>query len=162
VRVSTADQKPDLQLDGLRAYAERASLEIVREYLDVAVGGRKQERWQLDALVQGARDHAFDCVLVWKFDRFARPTKHLLTALEEFDHLGIRFVSIRDRIDTTSPMGKAMFTLIGAMAERESSLISERVSAGMKAAKARGSAWDDRERRWQSWRGSRSWRKRRS
>ncbi len=70
--------------------------------------------------MQAARDHAFDCVLVWKFDRFARSTKHLLTALEEFDHLGVRFVSIQDQIDTTSPMGKAMFTLIGAMAELES------------------------------------------
>ena len=138
LRVSTADQKPDLQFDGLRAYAERAGLDIVREYLDVAVSGRKQGRPQLDALMQAARDYAFDCVLVWKFDRFARSTKHLLTALEEFDHLGIRFVSIQDQIDTTSPMGKAMFTLIGAMAELESSLISERVTAGMKAAKARG------------------------
>jgi DNA invertase Pin-like site-specific DNA recombinase len=138
LRVSTADQKPDLQFDGLRAYAARAGLEIVQEFLDVAVSGRKQGRPQLDALMQAARDYAFDCVLVWKFDRFARSTKHLLTALEEFDHLGIRFVSIQDQIDTTSPMGKAMFTLIGAMAELESSLISERVSAGMKAAKARG------------------------
>jgi DNA invertase Pin-like site-specific DNA recombinase len=140
LRVSTADQKPDLQFDNLRAYAERAGLEIVREYLDVAVSGRKQGRPQLDALMRDARDHAFDCVLVWKFDRFARSTKHLLLALEEFDHLGIRFVSVQDQIDTTSPMGKAMFTLIGAMAELESSLISERVTAGMKAAKARGKA----------------------
>jgi DNA invertase Pin-like site-specific DNA recombinase len=138
MRVSTAEQKPDLQLDDLHAYAERAGLEVVREYLDMAVSGRKQGRPQLDALMRAAGDHAFDCVLVWKFDRFARSTKHLLMALEEFDHLGIRFVSIRDRIDTTSPMGKAMFTLIGAMAELESSLISERVTAGMKAAKARG------------------------
>jgi DNA invertase Pin-like site-specific DNA recombinase len=106
--------------------------------LDVAVSGRRQGRPQLDVLMQDARDHAFDCVLVWKFDRFARSTKHLLTALEEFNHLGIRFVSVQDRIDTTSPMGKAMFTLIGAMAELESSLISERVSAGIKAARARG------------------------
>jgi len=104
----------------------------------VAVSGRRQGRPQLDALMKDARGHAFDCVLVWKFDRFARSTKHLLTALEEFDHLGIRFVSIQDQIDTTSPMGKAMFTLIGAMAELESSLISERVSAGMRAAQARG------------------------
>jgi len=138
LRVSTADQKPDLQFDDLRAYAERAGLDIVHEYLDVAVSGRKQGRPQLDALMQAARNYAFDSVLVWKFDRFARSTKHLLTALEEFDHLGIRFVSIQDQIDTTSPMGKAMFTLIGAMAELESSLISERVTAGMKAAKARG------------------------
>ncbi len=138
LRVSTADQKPDLQFDGLRAYAERAELKIVREYLDVAVSGRKQGRPKLDVLMRDARDRAFDCVLVWKFDRFARSTKHLLSALEEFNHLGIRFVSVQDQIDTTSPMGKAMFTLIGAMAELESSLISERVSAGMKAAKAHG------------------------
>lgn len=138
LRVSTADQKPDLQFDDLRAYAERAGLDIVREYLDVAVSGRKQGRPQLDALMQAARDYTFQCVLVWKFDRFARSTQHLLAALEEFNHLGIRFVSIQDQIDTTSPMGKAMFTLIGAMAELESSLISERVTAGMKAAKARG------------------------
>jgi DNA invertase Pin-like site-specific DNA recombinase len=138
LRVSTADQKPDLQCNGLRAYATRAGLAIVREYLDVAVSGRKQGRPQLDALMQAARNHEFDCVLVWKFDRFARSTKHLLTALEEFDYLGIRFVSIQDQIDTTSPIGKAMFTLIGAMAELESSLISERVTAGMQAAKLRG------------------------
>jgi DNA invertase Pin-like site-specific DNA recombinase len=138
LRVSTADQKPDLQFDNLRSYAERAGLVIVREYLDMAVSGRKQGRPQLDALMKDARDYAFDCVLVWKFDRFARSTKHLLISLEEFDYLGIRFVSIQDQIDTTSPMGKAMFTLIGAMAELESSLISERVTAGMKAAKARG------------------------
>ena len=138
LRVSTADQKPDLQFDDLRAYAERAGLDIVQEYLDVAVSSRKQGRPQLDALMQAARNYAFDSILVWKFDRFARSTKHLLTALEEFDHLGIRFVGIQDQIDTTSPMGKAMFTLIGAMAELESSLIGERVTAGMKAAKARG------------------------
>lgn len=138
LRISTADQKPDLQFDDLRAYAARAHLTIVREYLDVAVSGRKQGRPQLDALMQAARERAFDCVLVWKFDRFARSTQHLLAALEEFDYLSIRFVSIQDQIDTTSPMGKAMFTLIGAMAELESSLISERVTAGMKAAKARG------------------------
>ena len=138
LRVSTADQKPDLQFDGLRAYAERARLAIAHEYLDIAVSGRKQGRPQLDALMKAARNREFDCVLVWKFDRFARSTKHLLAALEEFDHLGIRFVSVQDQIDTSSPMGKAMFTLIGAMAELESSLIGERVSAGMQAAKARG------------------------
>jgi DNA invertase Pin-like site-specific DNA recombinase len=88
--------------------------------------------------MRDSHDRAFDCVLVWKFDRFARSPKHLLSALEEFTHLGIRFVSIQDQTDTTSPLGQAMFTLIGAMAELESSLISERVSVGMKAAKARG------------------------
>jgi DNA invertase Pin-like site-specific DNA recombinase len=85
-----------------------------------------------------ARRRDIDCVLVWKFDRFARSTRHLLTALEEFDHLGVRFVSVQDQVDTDSPMGRAMFTIIGAMAELESSLISERVTAGMRAAEARG------------------------
>ncbi len=138
LRVSTADQKPDLQYDGLRGYAERAGLDVVQDYCDVAVSGRREGRPQLNALMAAARKQEIDCVLVWKFDRFARSTRHLLTALEEFDHLGIRFVSVQDQIDTDSPMGRAMFTIIGAMAELESSLISERVTAGMRAAQARG------------------------
>lgn len=138
LRVSTADQKPDLQSDGLRGYAARAGLEIVGDYRDVAVSGRREGRPGLSALMAAARNREVDCVLVWKFDRFARSTRHLLAALEEFDHLGIRFVSVQDQVDTDSPMGRAMFTLIGAMAELESSLISERVTAGMRAAQARG------------------------
>ena len=138
LRVSTPDQKPDLQYDGLRAYAERAGLQIVGDYCDYAVSGRRMGRPQLNALMASVRNLEVDCVLVWKFDRFARSTRHLLTALEEFDYLGVRFISVRDQIDTASPMGRAMFTIVAAMAELESSLISERVSAGMKAAAARG------------------------
>jgi len=138
LRVSTAEQKPDLQYDGLRSYAARAGLDIVQDYCDVAVSGRREGRPQLNALMTAARNREIDCVLVWKFDRFARSTRHLLAALEEFDHLGVRFVSVQDQIDTDSPMGRAMFTIIGAMAELESSLISERVTAGMRAAEARG------------------------
>ena len=138
LRVSTAEQKPDLQYDGLRGYAARAGLDVVRDYCDVAVSGRREGRPRLNALMVAARNREIDCVLVWKFDRFARSTRHLLTALEEFDHLGIRFVSVQDQVDTDSPMGRAMFTVIGAMAELESSLISERVTAGMRAAEARG------------------------
>ena len=138
LRVSTADQKPDLQYDGLRAYAERAGLEVIQDYCDVAVSGRREGRPQLNALMSAARNREVDCVLVWKFDRFARSTRHLLKALEEFDHLGVRFVSVQDQVDTESPMGRAMFTIIAAMAELESSLISERVTAGMRAAEARG------------------------
>jgi Resolvase, N terminal domain len=70
--------------------------------------------------------------------RFARSTRHLLVALEEFNHLGVRFISVQDQVDTDSPMGRAIFTIIGAMAELESSLISERVTAGMRAAEIRG------------------------
>jgi len=138
LRVSTAQQKPALQRDDLRSYAERTGLAIITEYTDVAVSGRKKGRPQLHALMQAARMRAFECVLVWKFDRFARSVAHLLQALEEFNHLGIRFISLQDQIDTQSPMGKAMFTIIGAMAELESALIAERVKAGMAAAKVRG------------------------
>ena len=138
LRVSTAQQKPDLQRDDLYSYAERTGLAIVAEYTDVAVSGRKEGRPQLQALMHAARIRAFECVLVWKFDRFARSVTHLLQALEEFHHLGIRFVSLQDQIDTQSPLGKALFTIIGAMAELEAALIAERVKAGMAAAKARG------------------------
>jgi DNA invertase Pin-like site-specific DNA recombinase len=138
LRVSTAQQKPDLQRDALRSYAGRTGLAIVAEYTDVAVSGRKEGRPQLQALMRAARAREFACVLVWKFDRFARSVAHLLHALDEFNHLGIRFISLQDQIDTQSPMGKAMFTIIGAMAELESALISERVKAGMAAAKVRG------------------------
>ena len=138
LRVSTAHQRPNLQDDGLRAYAARAGLEIVATYVDHAVSGRQERRPQLQALMCAARRHAFACVLVWKFDRFARSVAHLLRALEEFDYLGIRFISVQDQVDTASPMGKAMFTIIGAMAELESSLSLEWVKAGMVAARARG------------------------
>jgi len=138
LRVSTPDQKPDLQYDGLRAYAVRAGLEVVQDYCDVGVSGRREGRPRLNALMSAARNREIDCVLVWKFDRFARSTRHLLAALEEFNHLGVRFISVQDQVDTDSPMGRAMFTIIGAMAELESSLISERVTAGMRAAETRG------------------------
>lgn len=138
IRVSTASQNTDLQKDGLLAYTKRANLNITNEYIDIAISGRKEGRPALGELIKAARNQEFDCVVVWKFDRFARSVSHLLKALEEFNHLGIRFISVQDQIDTNSPMGKAMFTIIGAMAELESSLISERVKAGMAAAKSRG------------------------
>lgn len=138
MRVSTGHQKSDLQIDALQAYAARAGLEIVSQYVDLATSGRKENRPQLQALMKAARNRDYACVLVWKFDRFARSVSHLIKALEEFNHLGIRFISVQDQVDTNSPMGKAMFTIIAAMAELESSLISERVKAGMQAAKARG------------------------
>ena len=138
LRVSTAEQKPDLQYDGLHAYAARSGLQIIQDYCDVGVSGRREGRPKLNALMTAVRNREVDCVLVWKFDRFARSTRQLLAALEEFNHLGVRFISVQDQIDTDSPMGRAMFTIIGAMAELESSLISERVTAGMRAAQTRG------------------------
>jgi len=95
----------------------RAGLAIVAASLDVALSGRKEGRPQLQALMRAARHHECDGVLVWKFDRFARSVAHLLKALEEFHHLGMRCISVQDHVATESPMGQAMLTVIGVMAE---------------------------------------------
>src|SRR4051795_8324704 len=87
LRVSTAEQKPDLQYDGLRGYAARAGLEVVQDYCDVAASGRKEGRPRLNALMAAARRREIDCVLVWKFDRFARSTRHLLAALARISRM---------------------------------------------------------------------------
>jgi DNA invertase Pin-like site-specific DNA recombinase len=139
-RVSTPDQSDALQIDGLRDFAARSGLTITMDLCDLGYSGTKIGRPALRALMTAARNRDIDCVLVWRFDRFARSTRHLIDALDEFNHLGVRFISVQDQIDTDSPMGRAMFTLIASMAELESSLISERVTAGMRAAAARGVA----------------------
>ena len=138
LRISTVDQTLALQRRGIRRFAGRADLDVTEWYCDEGVSGRTETRPELDRLMQAARRREFSCVVVWKFDRFARSASHLIRALDEFNHLGIRFVSVQDHIDTDSPMGRAMFTIIGAMAELESSLISERVRAGMAVAKEDG------------------------
>ena len=138
-RVSTNNgQDPEVQSREIREYCIRRGWPLVGEYVDRGISGAKERRPQLDRLIADAHKRKFEAIVVWKFDRFARSTRHLLTALEEFDHLGVRFISVQDQVDTESPMGRAMFTIIGAMAELESSLISERVTAGMRAAEARG------------------------
>ena len=85
-----------------------------------------------------ARKRQFDAIIVWRFDRFARSTKHLLLALEEFRSLGIQFISYQENIDTSSPLGQALFTIVSAVAQLERDLIRERVSAGIRNARANG------------------------
>jgi DNA invertase Pin-like site-specific DNA recombinase len=138
LRVSTGYQKPGLQADALRRYAASAGLDVVAEYVDVAGSGCQEAGPQLQALMRAAYQHVFTCVLVWKLDCFARSISHLLSALEEFHYLGIRFISVQDQVDTASLMGKTMLTIIGATAALESALISESIKAGMVAAQARG------------------------
>jgi DNA invertase Pin-like site-specific DNA recombinase len=137
-RISTVDQSVDMQDADLRRYCEQRGLEVVKVYVDKGISGTKDRRPALDALMNDARKRKFDVVLVWRFDRFARSTKHLLTALEEFRHCGIDFISYQENIDTSSPMGKAMFTIVGAVAELERGIIAERVTAGLRNAKAKG------------------------
>lgn len=137
VRVSTSDQNPDLQKTELPEYAERRGWSVAEVYIDTMSGGR-DSRPALDRLMADARRRRFDAVLVWRFDRFARSTSHLLRALEEFSSLGIDFVSVTEAIDTSTPAGKMVFTVIGAVAELERSIIRERVIAGQRAARKRG------------------------
>jgi DNA invertase Pin-like site-specific DNA recombinase len=137
-RVSTKDQSCDLQLRDLRAYCAARGFSVQREYVDSGESGAKDSRPQLNELMDAARKRQFDAVVVWRFDRFARSTKHLLLALEEFRSLGIQFTSYQENIDTTSPLGQALFTIVSAVAQLERDLIRERVSAGIRNARACG------------------------
>jgi len=136
-RVSTGDQHLETQLLDLRELAKQRGLEIVREYTDV-ISGAKSKRPGLDSLMSDARRHRFDVVLVAAFDRIARNVRHFLEVLDELNHLGIQFISLRENIDTGGPLGRAMLTIIGAIAELERSLIVERVKSGMRRAKLEG------------------------
>ena len=136
-RVSTGDQSVDLQRTELLEYAQFRKWDIAGVYEDV-ISGSKDRRPNLDRLMADAKRGKFDAVAVWKFDRFARSTRFLLEALEVFNSLGIDFVSLRESVDTSTPTGKMVFTILGAVAELERSNIRERVIAGQRAAKRRG------------------------
>jgi DNA invertase Pin-like site-specific DNA recombinase len=139
-RVSTAGngQDPTMQTREIREYIERRGWEFAGEYIDAGISGTKERRPELDRLMQDAHRRRFDCVVVWKFDRFARSVSHLLRALETFQALGIHFVSLSESVDTSTPAGKMVFTVLGAVAELERSLIVERVKAGLRNARAKG------------------------
>ncbi|MFQ5956786.1 MAG: recombinase family protein [Candidatus Brocadiales bacterium] len=139
-RVSTRDQDPGLQLSELRRYVQDRSWQVYREYVEIGQSGAKDSRPQLNKLMADAKRRRFDTVLVWKFDRFARSVKHLVNSLYEFKALGIDFVSLTEGIDTSTPLGEAIFSIIGAMAQLERDLIRERVTAGMKRAREKGRA----------------------
>lgn len=138
-RVSTVNhgQDPELQLRELREYCKMRGWEIFAEYVDTA-SGAKESRPQLDRLMKDAGRKRFGAVIVWKFDRFARSVSHLLRALETFKTLAIEFISLTEGVDTSTPMGKMVFTVLGAVAELERSLIVERIRAGVRNAKAKG------------------------
>jgi len=93
---------------------------------------------QIHELMGDARKRQFDAIVMWRFDRFARSTKHLLLALEEFQSLGIQFISYQENIDTSSALGQALFTIVSAVAQLERDLIRERVTAGIRNARANG------------------------
>ncbi len=137
-RVSTRDQKPENQLLSLRDYAVQRGWSVIEEFVDRGISGAKEQRPGLGRLMLAARRRQCDIVLVWKFDRFARSSRHLLTSLEELRGLGVDFVSFQEAIDTSTPSGKMVFAMVAAIAEFERSLIRERVMAGLDRARAQG------------------------
>ena len=139
-RVSTLNHGQDagLQTREMRQFAEARGWTFADEYIDAGISGAKDSRPELNRLMADAYKRRFEVVCVWKFDRFARSVSHLLRALETFQALGIQFVSLSEQLDTSTPTGKMVFTVLGAVAELERSLIAERVRAGLRNAKAKG------------------------
>lgn len=139
-RVSTVNHGQDvsLQTRELQQFAAARAWTIAGEYIDAGVSGSKDSRPELNRLMADAHKRRFDVVCVWRFDRFARSVSHLLRALETFKALGIDFVSYSEQMDTSTPAGKMVFTVLGAVAELERSLIVERVRAGLRNARAKG------------------------
>ena len=139
-RVSTLNhgQDPEVQLHELRAYCERRGFEIIGEYVDKGVSGSREQRPALDKLIAVCRKRLVDAVVVYRYDRFARSLRQLVNALEEFNSLGIDFVSLHEGIDTSSPNGRLFFGIFASIAQFERELIRDRVRSGLAAAKAKG------------------------
>ena len=137
-RVSTEGQDPEVQLAALRAHVANRGWQMVEEFVDRGFSGGRERRPALDRLMRAAWAGQFQAVLVWRFDRFARSVKHLVTALETFRTMRVDFISLQEQFDTATPIGQAMFTIIGAMAQLERDIIRERVMAGLERARARG------------------------
>ena len=127
-----------MQLRELREYCERRQWTITSEFVDVGVSGANDSRPELNKLMAAAKQRRFDAVLVWKLDRLGRSLKHLISALGEFEALGIAFVSLRDSFDLTTPAGRLMFNMVASFAEFERDLIRERVKAGIANRRAKG------------------------
>jgi DNA invertase Pin-like site-specific DNA recombinase len=138
VSTSNAGQDPSLQTRELTEYCARRGWEVAGVYVDSGISGATDSRPELNRLMEDAHRRKFSVVAVWKFDRFARSVSHLLRALETFRALGIEFVSLTEQVDTTTPMGKMIFTVLASVSELERGLISERCKAGMRNARAKG------------------------
>ena len=136
-RVSTLDQEPENQLVELRRYTAARGWSAT-EYVDRGISGAKDRRPALDRLLIDARRRRFDVVVVWRLDRLGRNLRHLITLLEEFQALGVAFVSLNEGIDATTPAGKLQMHILGAIAEFERARIAERVKAGLQRARAQG------------------------
>ena len=136
-RVSTGEQNEGMQLREMREFAERRNWQV-EIFPDVGQSGAKDSRPELDRMMALVRKRKCDVVVVYRFDRFARSTRQLVNALDEFNVLGVQFVSLHENIDTTTPVGRLAFHIFAAIAEFERELIRERVRSGVAYARAKG------------------------
>src|SRR3989344_310350 len=138
LRVSTAEQTTLNQELELKSYCEREGFDIFEIYKDEGVSGAKTSRPALDKMLKDMREKKFDAIIVWKFDRLGRSTKHLLQVLEEMKNKDVRLIATSQNIDTGTPMGKFFFTIMAGFAEMERELIRERILLGLKRRKTQG------------------------
>jgi DNA invertase Pin-like site-specific DNA recombinase len=136
-RVSTLDQEPENQLQELRRYTEARGW-TAQEYVDHGVSGAKDRRPALDELLNSVRRRRVDVVVLWSLDRLGRSLRHLIGLLDEFQTIGVGFVSLREGLDCTTPAGRLQWQIIGAISEFERARIQERVRAGLARARAQG------------------------
>jgi DNA invertase Pin-like site-specific DNA recombinase len=134
-RVSTKDQSCDTQLHDLRAYcAARGSVQVT-EYIDNGQSGAKDSSPELNRLMEDARKRKLELLLVWRFDRLLAL---LSICNRRWKNSEREFISYQENMDTSSPLGQALFTIVAAVAQLERDLIRERVSAGIRNARAAG------------------------
>ena len=133
-RCSTEIQTVENQLIDLRRYCRERGWDIQGEYTDT-ISGTIDNRPGLNALMEVLRKKRANVLLCWRFDRVARSSSHLLKILEECKHLSVTFISLQENVDTGSPLGQAIFTIISAMACLERDIIVERVKAGLRRAR---------------------------
>ncbi|MBI1860462.1 MAG: recombinase family protein [Deltaproteobacteria bacterium] len=138
LRVSTTDQSMDLQRAEILQFLKARGWSSFEVYEDSGKTGTNGNRPALKKLLQDARVRNIDLVICWKLDRLFRSLKDLVNTLQEFEELGVEFISLKDNIDLTTASGRLLMQVIGAMAEFECALIKERVRAGLKNAKANG------------------------
>src|SRR5437870_638574 len=138
LRVSTTEQTVENQRNDLRAYCTARGWDNVTEYSDSGISGTRERRPGLDRLLHDVKARRVDVVVVAAFDRLGRSVRHLVETLELFRHLGVEFISLREQIDGSGPLGQAIFTIIAAIAQLERSLIVERVKAGLRRARSEG------------------------
>ena len=137
-RVSTDRQTVDMQIHELKEYVKRRGWNLLREFIDQGYSGSDTKRPAFQEMMNDAKKRKFDVLLVWKLDRLSRSMKDLVMVLNELGGLGIDFVSYDNNLDTSTPTGKLVFHVIGAVAEFEKDIIKERVKAGLENAKRKG------------------------